>query len=59
MGWKESKRKYVLEYQKKNYVGLALHFNVKYDSEIIEALNKIPNKSNYVKNLIKKDLGIK
>ena len=59
MGWAENKRKYVLDYQKNNYVGLALHFNKKYDGEIIEALNRIPNKSEYVKNLIRTDLGIK
>lgn len=58
MGYLERKRKYVLQYQKENYVGLVLHFNRKYDGELIEALNKMPNKSEYVRNLIKKDLGI-
>lgn len=59
MGWQENKRKYVIKYQKDNYFGLVLHFNRKYETDIIDALAKLPNKTEYVKNLIKKDLGIK
>lgn len=59
MGYKENKRKYVLEYQKKNYTTVVFHLRRDTDKEILEALAKVPNKSNYIRELIKKDLGIK
>lgn len=52
------KREYSLKYQKDNYATVVLHFNRKYESDIVDALNKLPNKSEYLKKLIKKDLGI-
>ena len=57
--WEGNKRKYTLDYQKQNYASLVLHFNRKYEKELIDALDKLPNKNQYVKNLILKDLGLK
>lgn len=57
-GYKKRKREYSLAYQKENYASVILHFNRKYEGAIIEALNKLPNKSEYVKRLIRKDLGL-
>ena len=57
-GYKVRKRQYTLKYQKDNYASLVLHFNRKYEGDIIQALEQLPNKSEYVKNLIKKDMGL-
>ena len=57
--WEINKRKYSLGYQKENYATLVLHFNRKYESDVIEALDKLPNKTKYIKELILKDLGKK
>lgn len=57
--WEINKRKYVLDYQKDNYSSVVLHFNKKYETDIIEALTKLPNKNQYIKELIRKDLGLK
>lgn len=57
-GYKVRKRQYSLKYQKDYYASLVLHFNRKYEGDIIEALDKLPNKSEYVKQLIRKDLGL-
>ena len=59
MGYKENKRKYVLKYQKEIYHTIAFHLRKKEDSDIINALSKLPNKSQYIKELIRKDLGLK
>ena len=57
--WEVNKRKYTLDYQKQNYASLVLHFNRKYEKELIDALAKVKNKNQYVKDLISKDLGLK
>ena len=56
--YKKRKRQYSLGYQKENYASVVLHFNRKYEGNIIQALDKLPNKTEYLKNLIKKDLGL-
>ena len=56
--WEINKRRYSLGYQKDNYASVVLHFNRKYEQDIITALDKLPNKTQYIKNLIKKDLGL-
>lgn len=59
MGYKENKRKYVLEYQKKNYVSVVFHLRRDTDQDILTALNALPNKSDYIRDLIRKDIGSK
>lgn len=56
--YEKRKRAYGLKYQKENYASVVIHLNRKYEGDIIEALNKLPNKQEYLKKLIKKDLGI-
>ena len=56
--YNKKKRAYSLKYQKDNYATVVLHFNRKYENDIIVALDKLPNKTEYVKKLIKKDLGL-
>lgn len=55
--WEINKRRYSLAYQSKNYATVVLHFNRKYEMDVIEALDKLPNKTKYIKDLILKDLG--
>lgn len=57
--WQINKKTYSLGYQKENYATVVLHFNKKYEMDIINALNKLPNKNSYIKKLILKDLGLK
>ena len=59
MGYKENKRKYVLKYQKETYDTIAFHLRKKEDADIIQALAKLPNRSSYIKELIRRDLGLK
>lgn len=56
MGWRENKKKYSAQYQKNFYATTVLHFNRKYDAEIIEFLSKIPNKNKYFRELVLKDM---
>jgi len=56
--YNKKKRAYSLKYQKDNYATVVLHFNRKYENDFIVALDKLPNKTEYVKKLIKKDLGL-
>ena len=59
MGYKENKKKYVLDYQKKNYVSVVFHLRRDSDQDILEALNNVPNKSDYIRELVRKDIGKK
>ena len=59
MGYKENKRKYVLDYQKKNYTTVVFHLRRDTDQDILTALNALPNKSDYIRDLIRKDIGSK
>lgn len=54
--WEINKRKYVLGYQKDNYASVVLHFNKKYEGQIIDFLKTKGNKNEYIKELIKKDM---
>ena len=54
--WQINKRKYSLEYQKNNYNTVVLHFNRKYEGEIIEWLESTPNKTEFIKQLIEQDM---
>lgn len=55
MGYKENKRKYVLDYQKKNYVSVVFHLRRDTDTDILAKLDSVPNKSDYIRDLIRKD----
>ena len=59
---KEMKRKqhinYINDYNKKTYYMANLRFNKVKDRKIIEKLQSVPSRCEYVRQLIKKDLGI-
>lgn len=57
MGYKENKRKYVLQYQKEYYTSVVFHLRKDTDTDIITKLNEQPNKSEYIKKLIRQDIG--
>lgn len=56
MGYKENKRKYVLEYQKEHYASVVFHLRKEEDKDVLEFLKGFPNKSKYLIELIKKDM---
>lgn len=43
-------------YDRKNVVRTNLKLNKKTDADILEKLNKVPNKQGYIKNLIREDI---
>lgn len=43
-------------YQKKSQKRFQLAFHVEYDKDIIEQLNKVPSKCDYIRRLIRNDL---
>lgn len=52
----EAKKRYINEYQKEHMTKLSLRFNNIHDADIIERLCEVPNKSGYIKDLIRKDI---
>jgi len=48
--------KYVYEYQKEKTQRVALQFNKLHDADILEHLDKLPNKQGYIKALIRADI---
>lgn len=44
------------KYQKNNTKSYGVMFNKKYDAEIIQKLDSVPNKTEYIRSLIKADL---
>lgn len=43
-------------YAKKNLLGVTVQFNRKTEPELVEQIEKQPNKSGYIKGLIKADI---
>lgn len=48
--------KYVYEYQKEKTQRVSLQFNKIHDADILEQLEKQPNKQGYIKDLIRADI---
>ena len=48
--------KYITDYSREHYKKVQLTFSKEKDKDIIEKLETVPNKSNYVKELIREDL---
>lgn len=53
---KEKKTAYNLQYNKDHIVQVKFSFNKDYDSDILEHLQKQPNKQAYIKNLVREDI---
>jgi hypothetical protein len=45
-----------VKYNSKNVKQLKLNLNIKTDADIIKALEAVPNKQGYIKDLIRKDM---
>lgn len=52
----EAQRKATKKYQLKNTKSICLSLSRKYDTDIIEFLETLPNKNSYLKELIRKDI---
>lgn len=57
-GYIQRKKEYIAKYQKRTYSSVNFKLRTKEDADVLEALSKMPNKSEYIKNLIRKDLGL-
>ena len=45
---------YINQYKKDHYKRISLQLNVESDADIIAILDNVPNKNEYIKNLIRK-----
>lgn len=52
----KAKREYIAAYDKEKRTSLLLKLNKVTESDLIEHLNRQPNKQGYIKNLIKEDI---
>lgn len=53
---KERKQAYVIRYQRETYCNISFKVRTKEDSDIIDHLKSVPNKSEYIKSLIRSDI---
>ena len=51
-----NKKRYISEYNKKEYMTISITINKSKEPEMVEKLSKQKSKAAYIKNLIKKDL---
>lgn len=54
----ENHKEYYNDFQKKNYKMFCFKLNVKNDNDVIEKLDSVNNKINYVKTLVRKDIEV-
>lgn len=57
--WEVNKIAYTIKYQKEHYKNLGIRLNNETDSDIIEYLETVGNKAEYVKQLIRQDMAKK
>lgn len=53
---KQKKLEYILKYQRKNYVSVTLKYRLKEDKDVLDYLDSLPNRSEYIKKLIADDM---
>lgn len=53
----ENQLKFITEYKKKYIVNVALQFNKKTEPELTEYVRALPNKTAYIKGLIRADMA--
>ena len=51
--YKARKREYIKRYQKETYTNVSFKFRTKEDKDILDILNSVPNKSEFIKSLIR------
>ena len=54
--WEVNKRKYDIDYQKKNLLRIELKINRNTEQELIQHLEQFESKTAYIKNLIIEDM---
>ena len=57
-GYIKRKKEYIARYQKQTYTSINFKLRTIDDGDIVQALKSMPNRSEYIKNLIRKDLGL-
>ena len=55
--WYQNKVKYINEYNKQNIKRYELKVNKKLEADLFEYMEKIPNKSEYLKTLVLNDMN--
>lgn len=55
----KDRQKYQTNYMYEHYRQFLLRFDLEKDKEIVKKLDKVPNKTEYVRQLINKDLASK
>lgn len=55
--WYQNKVKYINEYNKQNIKRYELKVNKKLEADLFEHMEKIPNKSEYLKTLVLNDMN--
>lgn len=55
-GAKKSKNESNYKYKKENCVQFAIRINKKYDQDVLQKLESVDNKRQYILNLIRKDI---
>lgn len=49
----ERKKEYIKKYQKKTYRNISFKVRLKDDQDILDILNSVPNRSEFIKSLIR------
>ena len=57
MALTEAQKKADLKYKQKTYTTMAIGMHKEKDSDILEYMRTIPNKREYIKELIRKDMN--
>lgn len=55
--YKVRKRAYITRYQKDNYANFTFKLRIGEDQDVIQFLNSVPNKSQLIKDLIRKEMS--
>lgn len=53
---KKKQREYNYKYKKENCVQIAIRFSKLYEQDVLDKLDSVPNKRQYILNLIRKDI---
>lgn len=56
-GYTMARKDSMMKYQKERMVQFNLRFNKEYDADILEKLNSVPNKRQYIIGLIREDIA--
>lgn len=57
MAVSEAHKRASMKYDKENMKQIKFNFSVKYDTDILEKLDSVPNKQGYIKSLIRADIA--